>query len=188
MLQETAQSLRGTAREAPGSLDSGRRFRTRLARGWNSFSQQAPRGPRRPALSQCAAPRAPGPVTVGPAGPACGPTPCLPAPSRTPASSSPGFHLPSPAPGRARSLRPAPGPPRAAATANEVRGRVRRFKRRLLREARREIRRCGQNLQESAIPAELLAAGRGRGSAPAARKLRGGGRGRPRAGARLLTC
>lgn len=142
---ETAQLLRDTAREARGSLGSGRCFRTRLARGWNSFSQQAPRGLWHPASSQCAAPRAPGPVTAGPASPACGPTPCLPAPSRSPASSSPGFHLPSPAPGRARSLRPAPDPPRAAAAANEVRGRVRRFKRRLLREARREIRRCGQN-------------------------------------------
>lgn len=45
-----------------------------------------------------------------------------------------------------------------------------------------------KTLQESASPAELLAAGRGRGSAPAATRLRGGGRGRQRAGARLLTC
>lgn len=55
--------------------------------------------------------------------------------------------LPAPLPRpRSRALsRPRPGPPRATATANEVRGRVRRFKRRLWSEARREIQRCGQN-------------------------------------------
>lgn len=54
--------------------------------------------------------------------------------------------LPAPAPPTlARALRAPPPSSRAAAPANEVRGRVRRFKRRLWREAGREIRRRGQN-------------------------------------------
>lgn len=127
------------------SLDSCRRFRTRLS---ESLELTFPAGSARPLAPRplgCGARRAPGPVTARPVSRACSHTPWLPAPSRTPASSSPGFQLPSPALSRARSPHPALVPPRAAATANEVWGRVRRFKRRLLREAGREIRRCGQN-------------------------------------------
>lgn len=165
-------------------------------RVWNSLSQQGPARPLAPHPLGCGARRAPGPVTARPLRLAYGHTPWLPAPSRTPASSSPGFQLPSPALSRARSPRPALVPPRAAITANEVRGRVRRFKRRLLREAGREIRRCGQNpagrlrvLQSCPLRGE----GGGRRprqsrSGTEARRLGGGGRGQGRAGARPLTC
>lgn len=91
---------------------------------------------------------------------------------------------------------PAPAPPRAAAPANEVRGRVRRFKRRLLREARREIRRCGQNPAggceccRAARCGERAGVGARDGAAPGRQRRGGGGgggRGGRRAGARLLT-
>lgn len=133
-----------------GQLDgSTARFRTRSS----AASGPAPRLAQELALpagpARCASRRVPGPVTARPAcptrGPTRGPTPWLRARSPTPASSSPSFQLPSPALSRARSPRPAPAPPRAVPTANGVQGRVRRFKRRLLREAGREIRRCGQN-------------------------------------------
>jgi hypothetical protein len=108
-------------------------------------------------------------------------------------SSSPGFQILSPALRRARAPHPALGPPRAAVTANEVPGRVRRFKRRLLREAGREIRRCGQNPAggcercRAAHYGERAGVGTRSAAGTAARRRGGGGRGRRRAGARLLT-
>lgn len=68
----------------------------------------------------------------------------FPAPSRLPRVPVPASSTPAP-PTVARALPAPPSSSRAAATTNEVRGRVRRFKRRLLREAGREIRRWGQN-------------------------------------------
>lgn len=58
---------------------------------------------------------------------------------------------------------------------------MRRFKRRLLSEARREIRRCGQNPAGVCEPCSAAHGGEREGWAPAARRIRGGGRGRPRA-------
>nr|XP_054512437.1 translation initiation factor IF-2-like [Pan troglodytes] len=157
-----------------GQLDcSTARFRTRSGAASGPTPRRAqelalPAGPAR-----CASRRVPGPVTARLAcatyGPTRGPTPWLPAPSPTPASSSPSFQLPSPALSRARSPLPALASSRAAPTANEVQGRVRRFKRRLLREAGREIRRCGQNPAGDCEPCRTASCGgEGRGRAPVA--------------------
>lgn len=147
-------------------------------RAWNSLSQQAPRCPRRPAPSGAALcalrvlslldPRA------WPAAPPPG-SQLLPRLPRVPVPTS---SSPAPARSRARSPRPALVPPRAAATANKIRGRVRRFKRRLLREAGREIRRCGQNPAGGCDPCRAVRcgerAGVGARGGAALRQRRGG--------------
>lgn len=143
---KTVQARGENRPRSPGSLRPGRRFRTRLSASAGTRFPSRPRvALRHPASSRCAARRATEPVTASPASPALLPHP-LP-PCSFPDSREFQSRLPAPLPRpRSRALsRPRPGPSRATATANEVRGRVRRFKRRLLSEARREIRRCGQN-------------------------------------------
>lgn len=128
-----------------------------LREGCDSSSQQAPRGPRRPASSRCGSARL-GVCHSWAREPRPPPHPWLPAPSGRPRVPAPASSAPAPPP-VARAL-PAPPPSsRAASTTNEVRGRVRRFKRRLLREAGREIRRWGQNLAGACEPCRAACCG-----------------------------
>lgn len=154
----------------PGKFGHHRRFGSRLSAGTGTRFPSGPCAASAATASRCGARPTPGPVAAGPASPACSPTLWLPAPSPTPASSRHCFQLPSPALSRARSLRPAPFSSRAAAATNEVRGRVRRFKRLLLKEAGREIRRCGQNPAGGRKPCRSARCGERPGVAPAAER------------------
>lgn len=138
-------SPRRNGSHSPGSSGSGRRFRTRLS------ASAGTRFPSRPRVASASCPLA---LRRWARGGACHSE--LREPRLRPQPRPPGSfpdsrefqsRLPAPQPRpQSRALsRPLPCPPRAAATANEIGGRVRRFKRRLLSEARREIRRCGQN-------------------------------------------